>query len=81
MEKSEGAFEIAVNEGPDAKRLVIRPEDTTDGVPVYHCYPANGSASIGQVRQEPTGEWVLIWGDLPRDTVNQIGAAIAHHMA
>lgn len=81
MEKSADDFEITINEGADTRLLVIRPEDTTDGVPVYHCYPVNASASIGQVRQEPTGEWVQIWGDLPHDTVKQIGAAIARRMA
>lgn len=77
MEKSEETFEITLTEGQESKRLVIRPEDTTDGVPVYHCYrsEATGSA-IGQLRQEPTGEWVQIWGDLPQDSVKQIGNAI-----
>ncbi len=80
MEKSEGVFEITIDESSGTKKLAIRPEDTTDGVPVYHCYSAEG-AVISQLRQEPTGEWVQIWGDLSPDSVTETGEAIAHHMA
>jgi len=80
METSAGTFEIMINEGSEMKRLIIRPQDTTDGVPVYHGYSTDGII-ISQLRQEPTGEWIQIWGDMPPDSVVQIGKAITHHMA
>jgi len=80
METSANTFEIVINEGSEMKRLVIRPQDTTDGVPVYDSYSADGII-ISQLRQEPTGEWIQIWGDMPGDSVVQIGKAITRHMA
>ena len=80
MEKSEDAFEIEVADDRLAERLIIRPQDTTDGIPVYHCHLQDGT-SISELRQEPTGEWIQIWGDLSAGSVTKIGAAIAHHLA
>lgn len=80
MEKSEDAFEIKITDDQLTERLIIRPQHTTDGIPVYHCYLPDGT-SIGELRQEPSGEWVQVWGDLARNSVARIGEAIAHQMA
>ena len=80
MEKSEDAFEIEVTDDQLAQRLVIHPQHTTDGIPVYHCHLQDGT-SIGELRQEPSGEWVQLWGDLSANSVERIGDAIAQHMA
>jgi len=79
LKKSEDAFEIEVADDQLAK-LVIRPQHTTDGIPVYHCHLQDGT-SVGELRQEPAGEWVQLWGDLRADSVERIGEAIARHMA
>ena len=76
MKKSDEVFEIKVNEGSSVEQLVIRPEQTTDGVPIYYCYSASGT-SLSEVRQEASGEWVQLWGSLPDESVERIGAAIA----
>ncbi len=80
MEKSEDAFEIEVTDDQLAEQLVIRPQHTTDGIPIYHCHLQDGT-SIGELRQEPSGEWLQVWGDLPDNTVERIGKAIAQRMA
>ncbi|MGV3762221.1 MAG: hypothetical protein ACO1NT_07065 [Parapedobacter sp.] len=81
MEKSEGIFEIEIAEGPlSGRSLVVRPAHTTDGVPVYQCH-LQDDTSICELRREPSGEWVQLWGDLPDDTVAEIGEAIASHTA
>jgi len=77
MEKSDEVFKIRVKEASD-KYLLIRPEETTDGVPVYHCY--SEGISICQLRREPSGEWTQLWGGLSADSVGRIGGAIVDHM-
>lgn len=79
MEKSEDAFEIEVTDDKLVEQLVIRPQHTTDGIPIYHCHLQDGT-SIGELRQEPSGEWLQVWGDLPDNTVERIGEAIAQRM-
>ena len=77
METSEKIFEIAIG-GPFLDRpLTIEPGETTDGVAIYHCY-LNG-ASVCQLRQEPSGEWTQVWGDLPATTVQRVGETIADY--
>lgn len=80
MEKTEGVFEIAINEDAAVKRFVVRQEHTTDGVPIYHCYSQDGIL-VCELRQDISGEWEQLWGDLPDDLVARIGGAIAHHVA
>lgn len=80
MEKTEGVFEIAINEDSAVKHFVVRPEHTTDGVPIYHCYSQDGIL-VCELRQETSGEWEQLWGDLSHGVVVQIGRAIASHMA
>ncbi len=80
MEQSEEiTFEVIMESGPLKKRVLVRSEQTTDGVPIYHCYLEG--ASISQLRQETSGEWTQLWGDLPADSVHQVGEAIANHLA
>lgn len=75
MEKSDEIFEITLNSGPFADTpLLVRPEETTDGIPIYHCYVDGSSRS--QLRRETTGEWLQLWGDFSTDTVRLIGKAI-----
>ncbi|SEL28834.1 hypothetical protein SAMN05421740_104155 [Parapedobacter koreensis] len=78
MEKSDELFEVRLADGQFGDRpLTIRPEQTTDGVPIYHCYTKE--TSISQLRQETSGEWTQLWGDLQPDTVQRLGEAIAHY--
>ncbi len=79
MEKSEEIFKIKVNYGASDKPILVQPEQTTDGVPIYHCY-CDG-ISIGELRQEASGEWVQLWGDLSAHSLQQVGEAIASHLA
>lgn len=80
VEKTEGVFKIAINEDSVVKHFVIRPEHTSDGVPVYHCYSHDGTL-VCELRQGTSGDWEQLWGDLPYNLVSQIGGAIAHHVA
>ncbi len=75
METSGENFEVNLGMGTN---LLVRPEQTTDGVPVYHCY--TDDTVISQLRQEPSGEWIQVWGELPRDIVQQLGERITDHM-
>ncbi|WP_353128873.1 hypothetical protein [Parapedobacter pyrenivorans] len=81
MKTSEGIFEVTLGAGTGSlrKQLLVRPEQTTDGVPIYHCF-FEGS-SISQLRQEASGEWVQLWGDLSVYSIQQVGKAIADHLA
>ncbi|WP_262245491.1 hypothetical protein [Parapedobacter soli] len=76
MESTENIFEIEVNDGQLVKTLHVRPEQTTDGISIYHCYSADG-ALVCELRQETSGEWVQLWGSFPADSVEQMGNAIA----
>ncbi|MGK6351472.1 hypothetical protein [Parapedobacter sp. DT-150] len=78
MEKSGEVFEISIDGYFMEKPLLIQPEQTTDGVPIYHCYLEG--TSVSQLRREPSGDWTQLWGDLPRDTVQRLGDAIANRM-
>jgi len=77
MEKSEDTFEITLAGRLMDKPVLVRPEQTTDGIPVYHCFLEGRSAS--QLRQEPSGEWTQIWGDFPQEIVQQLGESIMQH--
>lgn len=79
MKTAEGIFEISMGTGPLRKQLLVRPEQTTDGVSIYHCF-LDGS-SISQLRQKTYGEWTQLWGDLSASAVQQVGEAIANHLA
>lgn len=79
MEQSERTFEITENDGLLDGPLLIRPKQTTDGIPIYHCY--RDGVPVSELRQETSGEWVQLWGDLPTDAVAQVGAAIARQTA
>lgn len=78
MEKSENVFEIEASEGPLSKQVIVRPKHTTDGIPVYQCHLPDG-ALICELRREPSGEWVQLWGNLPDDSVTRLGDAIRQH--
>lgn len=78
MELSEKSFELCVNGQFGNQPLTIDPDETTDGVPLYYCYL--DGRPLSQLRHEPAGEWVQIWGDLPSATVQEIGEAIADYM-
>ncbi|WP_353195693.1 hypothetical protein [Parapedobacter defluvii] len=77
MEKSEETFEVNLTGRRMDKPILVRPEQTTDGIPVYHCFLEG--ASISQLRQEPSGEWVQIWGDFSPQVIQQLGEAISRH--
>jgi len=78
MEKSEETFEIHLEGRLMDKPVLVRPEQTTDGIPIYHCFLEG--TSISQLRQEPSGEWVQIWGDFSPEMVCQIGGSILDHV-
>lgn len=75
MEKSGEIFEVRIDGQFMGKPLTIRPEQTTDGIPIFHCYLEG--TSVSQLRRETSGTWEQLWGDLSTDTVRQIGEAIA----
>ncbi|MFC7522490.1 hypothetical protein ACFQRK_00930 [Parapedobacter sp. GCM10030251] len=77
MEKSEDTFEIILPGRLTDRPVLVRPEQTTDGIPIYHCF-LDGT-SISQLRQEPSGEWVQIWGNFSPEIVQQLGARIIQH--
>ena len=77
MKKLEETFEINATDRLKDKQVLVRPEQTTDGIPVYHCF-ADGR-SIGQLRRESTGEWTQIWGDLTPELIQQLGDSITTH--
>lgn len=74
MEQSGDTFEITLAGRLLDKPVLVRPEQTTDGVPIYHCF-LDGT-SISQLRQEPSGEWIQIWGNFSPEIVQQLGASI-----
>jgi len=75
MEKSDEIFEVVLDDGQFAgTALIIRPEETTDGIPIYYCY-ADGTA-VSELRRETSGKWAQLWGDLSAGTVQRLGAAI-----
>lgn len=77
MEKSEAIFEVNLTGRLMNKPVLVRPEQTTDGISVYHCF-LDGT-SVSQLRQEPSGEWIQIWGDFSPAIVQQLGESIAQH--
>jgi len=77
MEKSTDIFEVTVAGQFRGKLVSVRSEETTDGIPIYHCDVAG--TAVTQLRQETSGEWTQLWGDLPADTVARLGEAIAAH--
>lgn len=78
MKKLDDIFEVNLADGQfKDKRLTVRPEQTTDGVPIYHCY--GEGTLITQLRQETSGEWTQLWGNLQPDTVQRLGEAIANY--
>ncbi len=78
MEKAGETFEIHIAGQFDDKPVTIRPEQTTDGVPIYQC--SVEGTPIGQLRREPSGKWEQLWGNLPQDTVQHLGEVIASQM-
>lgn len=79
MEKSEDTFEVSLTGPLQDKPILVQPMQTTDGIPVYHCFL--DGRSISQLRREPTGEWVQIWGNFSQKVVQQLGDSIVQHTA
>lgn len=77
MEQAENFFELSIAGQFGGQPVAIEPDETTDGVPLYYCY-LNGTA-ISQLRHEPGGKWLQIWGDLSPAAVQQVGEAIADY--
>ncbi len=67
-------YVIAKIDGEEKQIKVIELE-TTDGVPYYSCFI--GEEEITQLRKETYGKWEQLWGDLPVQTVNNIGEKIS----
>lgn len=78
MQPTEQSFELVISGQFDGQPLIVEPHETTDNIPVYHCY-IDGK-NISQLRQEPAGKWVQIWGDLSAEIAQQIGEAIAKNI-
>ncbi|MES2457943.1 MAG: hypothetical protein V4594_20465 [Bacteroidota bacterium] len=51
--------------------LEVNYKETTDGLPYYEC-SINGQ----KVQLRKDDQWELMWGDLPQDHLEQLGAAI-----
>ena len=80
MEKSTANFEISIPLGQTTTKWLVKPKDTTDGVPVYYCMDTSNDKSTScQIRKEPTGEWVQIWGNLSQHEIDKIGKAIEQY--
>ncbi len=78
MQNSAKLFNATITAGGfKDKSISVRAEETTDGVPLYHCDVDGESAS--QLRQEPSGEWIQVWGELPVEMVAQLGRLIEAH--
>lgn len=75
MQPTEQSFELLISGLFDGRAITVDPRETTDSIPIYQCY-VDGK-NVSELRQEPAGKWVQLWGDLPTDDVQQIGEAIA----
>lgn len=78
MQPTEQSFELLISGLFDGRTITVEPRETTDSIPIYHCY-VDGK-NISELRQEPAGKWVQIWGDLSAEIAQQIGEAIAKHI-
>ncbi|WP_113662448.1 hypothetical protein [Pedobacter nanyangensis] len=74
MNSSHVDFYIVANINGSEKHIKVITLETTDGVPYYSCYI--GENEITQLRNEIYGKWEQLWGNLPQETVNDIGEKI-----
>lgn len=75
MESSQKEFYIIAEIDQQKKQIKVIGLETSDGVPYYSCLI--GESEISQVRKETYGGWEQLWGDLPKEAVEQIGQEIA----
>jgi hypothetical protein len=67
-------FEIQVNLDGRDQTVLIKPEETSDGVEYYNCMLEG--KQLSEIREDVRGEWEQLWGNLTPAKVNAIGKAI-----
>jgi len=67
-------FEIQVNIDGTEKTVLVKPEETSDGVVYYNCMFEG--KQLSEIREDVKGEWEQLWGNLTPAKVNAIGKAI-----
>ena len=80
MEQSEDRrqnFEITIEFNGSIKKIMVKPEETTDGAEYFKC--SDEGNLVSQIREEKDGKWEQIWGELDMEMVELIGSAINEH--
>lgn len=68
------SFEIETTIDGIKKKVQVKVEETTDGVPYYVC--SVSGEQISEIRRENDNTWSQLWGDLNEETVKSIGKEI-----
>jgi hypothetical protein len=74
LEKHNPEFTIEVSLNGQQERIVVKPQETSDGVEYFLCF--KGDEQVTQVRKDNGDKWEQMWGDLEDDEVNAIGKEI-----
>jgi hypothetical protein len=74
LAKHNPEFNIDVTISGQQSSIVVKPQETSDGVEYFICY--NGEEEITQVRKDSGEKWEQMWGELSEEDVDAIGAEI-----
>jgi hypothetical protein len=74
LETNNPEFEVQVNIDGTDQTLLVKPEETSDGVEYYDCM-LEGKL-LTQIRDDVKGGWEQLWGNLPLSKINEIGKTI-----
>jgi len=74
LESHNPEFEVQVNIDGTEKTVLIKPEETSDGVEYFNCMFEG--KQLTEIREDVKGEWEQLWGNLTHAKVNAIGKAI-----
>jgi len=67
-------FEIVINLDGQSKTILVKPDETSDGVEYFIC--KSGDEQITQIRLDEDNKWEQLWGELSDENVAAIGEAI-----
>jgi hypothetical protein len=74
FESENPEFAVEVDFDGHSQTFQVKYEETSDGVPYYSCL--QDGKSVTQLREDETGHWEQIWGELSPEQIDTLGALI-----
>ncbi len=56
------------------ENLEIKPDETSDGIAIYHCFIAE--EKVCQLRKNEQGNWEQLWGSFDEKIITAVGTEI-----